>query len=400
MREIEQILQLWQQARKSDEPAVLATVVRTQGSSYRLPGARLLLLPDGRRAGSISGGCLEGDLLTKGWWLTEAGPVVRRYDTTADGEIGTGGFGLGCNGIIHVLIERLQPGKPNILDVLAQVRSSRQPAVVCHLIGPPATVGGRLLLGKEGVVTSSLSPEQTAIVPAIEGLAREGLLSQTSSVATVAGLEVFVETLLPPVRLLVFGAGDDAIPLTEIAAYLGWPTCIYDGRAHLARAGRFRSAEQVTLRPLGGTGVPLPVDRWTVAVLMTHSYSQDLDILRELAASPTPRYVGILGPRKRTRQLLSEARLDPSQLGEVLHSPMGLDIGADGPEQVAIAVVAEIQGVLHRRQGGHLRDRRGSIHADQQAGEDANLQPAEDQDAEETQVSGADRLPAGSIACA
>ena len=111
MKETERILELWSAARSAGESAVLATVVKTRGSSYRLPGARLLITQGGRHAGSISGGCLEDDLLKKAWWLTENGPVVRRYDTTPEGEISAGGFGLGCNGIIHVLLERLGAGR-------------------------------------------------------------------------------------------------------------------------------------------------------------------------------------------------------------------------------------------------------------------------------------------------
>lgn len=366
MREIEQILQLWQQARKSSQPAVLATVVRTQGSSYRLPGARLFLLQDGRRAGSISGGCLEGDLLTKGWWLTEKGPIIRRYDTNAEGEIGTDGFGLGCNGIIHVLVERITPENPGILDALAEVRATRRPLTVCHGISPETFVGTRII-------------------------AECGAAAGEPAQLELPESEVFVETLTPPVRLLIFGAGEDAIPLTEVASYLGWRSHVYDGRTQYARPNRFLSAEQVTVRPLGSE-VALPIDAWTVAVLMTHSYTQDLDILRRLAAAPMPRYVGILGPRKRTVQLLADAKLNFVKLGEVLHSPMGLDIGADGPEQVALAVTAEIQAVLNRRSGGLLRDRRGSIHA-------PDLQ-TEGHDAQSKEAAASGKFTVGSIACA
>jgi len=365
MREIEQILQLWQQARKSGQPAVLATVVRTQGSSYRLPGARLLLLQDGRRAGSISGGCLEGDLLTKGWWLTGNGPIIRHYDTNAEGEIGTGGFGLGCNGIIDVLVERITPENPGILEALEEVRVTRRPLTFYHGIDPETFVGTRLI------------PERS--VPAGETAQPE-----------VTDSQVFVETLMPPIRLLIFGAGEDAIPLTEVASYLGWRIHVYDGRAQYARPHRFPCAEQVTVRPLGSVDA-LPIDAWTVAVLMTHSYTQDLDILRQLAASSVPRYVGILGPRKRTIQLFDDAKLNFVQLGEVLHSPMGLDIGADGPDQVALAVTAEIQAVLNRRTGGLLRDRRGSIHAPDSQTEEP------DPVRKESAASG--QFTVGSIAC-
>ncbi|MBV9266757.1 MAG: XdhC family protein [Acidobacteriaceae bacterium] len=308
MSELDQILELWRVTQRAGESAVLATVVRTQGSSYRLPGARLLLTRAGQRAGSISGGCLEHDLVSKAWWLTEAGPTLRRYDTTPEGEIGSG-FGLGCNGIVHVLLERLEPGQRNMLDTIEEVHRDRCALTLEHTL--PG--GGR-----------------------------------------------FVETITPPIRLLIFGAGDDAIPLTVLARYLGWLVEVYDGRAHYARTDKFPLANRVSIRT-PGAGL-LSVDDWTVAVLMSHSYSQDLDVLRELASNP-PRYVGVLGPRKRSDALLQEAGVDVRRLESVLHAPMGLDIGADGPQQVAIATIAEIQAKLSHREGGELRKRGGSIHA-------------------------------------
>jgi xanthine dehydrogenase accessory factor len=313
MKEMERILELWSSARSAGESAVLATVVKTRGSSYRLPGARLLITQGGRHAGSISGGCLEDDLLKKAWWFSEKGPVVRRYDTTPDGEIAAGGYGLGCNGIIHVLIERLAPNEASALDIIQKVRTERQAASIEHVLAPG---------------------------------------------------EVWVETLQPAIRLLVFGAGEDAVPLTELARNLGWEVWVFDGRAHYARREKFPEVQVVAVR---GTR-PAPIDPWTVAVIMSHSYSQDLEALHELAPQPLP-YLGILGPAKRTAQLLADTELDASTLAPKMHAPMGLDIGADGPEQVALAVVAEIQSVLNGREGRSLSARGGAIHS-RAAGED------------------------------
>lgn len=328
MVELQNILELWETARRRGETCVLATVVKTQGSSYRLPGARLLLTSDGRRAGSISGGCLEEDLVKRAWWLTENGPVVRRYDTTPDGEISVE-YGLGCNGVIHVLLERITPERCPILDLLRAVRATRQPASVTHVLAPPAAVGTRF----EGQTLPQSGPSA----------------------------ELFVETLVPPVQLLLCGAGDDAIPLHRLAQFLGWQVFLYDGRAHYARAERFPGALQVSVRQPGLAPV-YPVDPWTVGVIMTHSYSQDLAFLTELARLDLA-YLGILGPQKRTHQLLQDAGLPAGDSRPNLHAPMGLDIGADGPEQVSLAAVAEIQASLNRREGGQLRVRTGSIHA-------------------------------------
>ncbi len=194
----------------------------------------------------------------------------------------------------------------------------------------------------------------------VEGEARGALLDGTPRFIEVDGSRLFIETVVPPIRLLVFGAGDDAVPLTDLAHYLGWNVHVFDGRAHYARKEKFPNAHSVTVRRGGDAAAA--VDSWTAAVLMNHSYSQDLEVLSELSARP-PLYLGILGPRKRSLQLLADAGIETSQLGPALHSPMGLDIGADGPEQVAVSVVAEIQAYLNRRTGGELRERSGSIHA-------------------------------------
>jgi len=353
MKEIAQILDLWSAVSAAGEEAVLATVVKTQGSSYRLPGARLLLTKHGRRVGAISGGCLEDDVVKKAWWLTEKGPIVRRYDTTPDNEISSSGYGLGCNGIIYVLMERLKPGQAGILELIRDVRAHRQPAAVAHVLEPASEIGLRLMIDCQGAVSHPLSSE-------IEAETRAAASAGANRLLRIGQRAVFIETLAPAVRLLVFGAGDDAIPLTDLAKYQGWNVAVFDGRAHYARREKFPNADEVVVR-IAGSPAPA-VDPWTVAVLMSHSYSQDLEALRALAALPL-RYLGILGPNKRTVQLLGDAGLDPAHLPAGLHGPMGLDIGADGPEQVALAVIAEIQASLNGREGGTLRTRDGSIHA-------------------------------------
>ncbi len=356
MKEIAQILELWTQAQQAGESVVLATVVRTRGSSYRLPGARLLLTSSGRHAGSVSGGCLEDDLLKKAWWLTEHGPVIRRYDTTPEGEIATGGYGLGCNGIIHVLLER----DSSILALLRDVTDRRRAAAIAHIIAPEGRAGQRLTIDTDGHSTHNLSEAELA--GAMETEARQTLFSGASHTTLLDGCEFFLETLTPAVRLLVFGAGDDAVPIVHMANSLGWQVFVLDGRSHYARPERFPGARSVTVYRPDEPRVLSLLDPWTVAVIMSHSYSQDLAAVKHLAGRP-PRYLGVLGPRKRTEQLLSDAGLNPGDLAPVLHSPMGLDIGADGPQQVALSVIAEIQATLNGREGGLLRQRAGSIHA-------------------------------------
>jgi xanthine/CO dehydrogenase XdhC/CoxF family maturation factor len=364
VKELEQILNLWTQAEEARDSAVLATVVKTCGSAYRLPGARLLLTSTGRRAGSVSGGCLEDDLVKKAWWLTEKGPAIRRYDTTPEGEIASG-YGLGCNGIIYVLLERVTPSDSAVLQLIRGVRAQRRPAAIAHLIEPPAAAGERLVMDPDGGVLHNLADQALAkLLHQETKTALRELVSRT--VALDSGREAFIEVLTPAVHLLVFGAGDDAVPLTELGKFLGWNVSVFDGRAHYARREKFPRADQVTVRSAQPAATMPPIDPWTVAVLMSHSYTQDLENLRQLSSQPL-RYLGILGPRKRTLQLLADAGLSGDRLAPALHSPMGLDIGADGPQQVALSVVAEIQAALNAREGGLLRDRQGSIHAPEES---------------------------------
>ena len=361
MRELDQILNLWRELSDAGKPSVLATVVKTQGSSYRLPGARLLVGQDGCHAGTISGGCLEEEILRKAWWFTENGPLIRKYDTTPDGEIATEGYGLGCGGLIHVLLERVSRAQSNIFALLTQVRQRRLPALVAHLLGPSGLAGRRLTIDVDGCFSDDL-PDQE-IRTWLHSELSPGLAEFVSEVIAQPeiGAEAFLERLTPPVRLLVFGAGDDAIPLTQIANFLGWQVSVFDGRAHYAKLDKFPGVQEVIVRR-SQDPVPL-VDPWTAAVVMTHSYSQDLDTLKVLSAQPL-RYLGILGPRKRTAELLADAGFSAEgDLPPSLYTPTGLDIGADGPHQVALAVAAEIQSVLNGRPGGSLRNRAGSIHS-------------------------------------
>ena len=198
--------------------------------------------------------------------------IVRRYDTTPDNEIATGGYGLGCNGIVHVLLERVKPGAAAILDLIRHARMHRQAAVVAHAIAPASAVGERLILGNHD------------LPPDLEAEARGALAAGAHRLVHIGEREWFIETLAPAVRLLVFGAGDDAIPLTDLAKYLGWRVEVFDGRSHYARREKFPNADDVSVRVAAAP--PPAVDPWTVAVLMSHSYSQDLDALRELADLP------------------------------------------------------------------------------------------------------------------
>jgi xanthine/CO dehydrogenase XdhC/CoxF family maturation factor len=364
MTELDQIYAVWRDCFAQGESGVLATVVRVEGSTYRRAGARLLLTSGGKRVGSVSGGCLEADLVKKAWWVTANNQAaIRKYDTTVEGDIAQE-FGLGCNGVIHVFLERLEAGLVSPLTVVPVVRRLRQPGFLATAIA--ASESATVRVGRRWAQWPDGTVETDFVSKALGDFARgASFAAQRASVATYeeAGewVDLFVEPIWPTLRLLIFGAGDDAIPLVRLAKFMGYEVAVLDGRSHLARPERFAGADMVLVTgeddPLSG----ISIDDWTVAVVMSHSYEQDLVSVRALTRHRLP-YLGLLGPRKRTEKLLSEADAVIDELSGALHSPIGLDIGADGAEQIALAIIAEIQSVLNRRAGGRLREKAGPLH--------------------------------------
>jgi xanthine dehydrogenase accessory factor len=370
MKELGEIAAAWRAAEQAGEEAILATVVEVQGSSYRRPGGRLLLTSTGRRRGAISGGCLEGDLAKKAWWLTAQGQAaVRIYDTAADSD-GPADFGLGCNGLIHVLIERLRPGHAALPVVaIEHSRASRRRVALATVIrSDDASLVGRHVAVLPAPPTEAGQPAALSEWERwLEDQAAEVLKTGSSEVVRrhqdSGSLEAFVEAIEPPVHLLLFGAGDDAAAVVNQAKLLGWRLTVLDGRRDHARVDRFPQADAVQVNSLDDPLSGVALDEWTIAMVMAHSFSQDAAALRELAKYKLS-YVGILGPQRRTERLLETAGLAGPTLPAEWHSPAGLDLGGDTPQQVALAIVAEAHAAMEgRRTPGNLRDRAGPIHS-------------------------------------
>jgi xanthine/CO dehydrogenase XdhC/CoxF family maturation factor len=351
----------------ADGVCVLAPVVGTRGSSYRSAGARMLILPDGSRIGAVSGGCLEGELCRRAhWWTSESPAVLKTFDTSTQED--NEGFGLGCGGGIDLLLERLdRDDMSGRLDrdasathpLLAQQRvtESRQAAALAVMLTGDR-VGERFT--RENVQqypeVAVLLDRCTAIGYSFSAELREGALT---------GCRVFVESLAPPVQLLVCGAGTDAQPVVAQAAALGWSVVVLDQRADFARAARFPEARVIVAKDAAALD-GLRLDARTAAVVMSHSFAQDSFFLEAVLRQPLG-YRGVLGSRRRTLDLL--ARLGRDAMPADLHAPAGLDIGAETPEQIALSILSEVQATLAGRRGGALRERDGSIHGREALGE-------------------------------
>lgn len=390
MNEVRALVEAFDEANVRGERCALATVVSVEGSSYRRPGARMLVCEGGNITGMISAGCLESDVIEHAKHVIRTGAAkLVEYDTASTSDEMAWGLGLGCNGIVRVLIEPLASGSLYVealrrsCEMRADVASVSVATVYQHTPSestpdaPRIETGARLLINEEGDVShEKLSDCLAAVLESeVRALSRVGGMSgaRIYDLDSVA-VKVFFETLLPPVQLVIFGAGHDALPVVELARGLGWQTEIVDPQARPASLSRFAMADRVTLSRPEHVGAQVSITPRTLTLLMSHNYSHDVALLKFLLASPA-RYIGVMGPRKRTERMLSElvANEETPNLEEAdlarLYSPAGLDIGANAPAEIALSIVAEMRAALDGRCGGMLRERRGSIHGSPRDGE-------------------------------
>jgi xanthine dehydrogenase accessory factor len=325
MRERRSIVERWEQG----SAVALVTLVRVEGSSYRRPGARLVVTNDGSTVGAISGGCLEAEVAKKARWAARGGAIIARFSTVFD-DTSDIPYGLGCGGILDLLVEPIHTAEARAL--LKAMRES---------------LAGR----RRNVVTWLPENEQ----PLRRAVYDESGTALFESQGRPSHEFIFDEWLEPPQRLILFGAGDDAQPMAHLASLMGWRAIVLDGRAQLARPERFPSAESVlTTSDLGGV-LPWHED---AVVIMGHSYEQDRAWLTAVLPY-RPRYVGLLGSRHRSALLVSEAAaalgwtLD--QACQNLFAPVGLDLGGDGAEAIALATIAEIQACCQGKLGHSRR---------------------------------------------
>ena len=415
MSQLSGLLNAIQQAQHQQDNAVMATVVEVEGSAYRRPGARMLIWSHGQPVGTISGGCLEGDACKKAQWLTRHGqPALQRYrtghadfytnpDDYADSQDADEdealAFGLGCNGTVSILFERLNsPAMLAVSQLLQQVQTSQRAAVIATVISSQKNdapendapenglqLGDRLLLDPQQHELSWYTQTNISIDSSLHQalhndviftLTRQKSLHQTYQ--TPQGeISVFLEYVAPPNRLVIFGAGHDAQPLVSMAKMQGWHVSVIDSRPHFARKARFSDADHVCCIDLKDMDLKgnstlnylTSLTKGAAVAIMSHSLAQDRHWLKHMLLNP-PRYIGQLGPRYRTERLISEIQqnlTEPRHIEqglEILHYPIGLDIGGDTPEAIALAIMAEITATMNQRSGKMLKQRDLSIHAD------------------------------------
>jgi xanthine/CO dehydrogenase XdhC/CoxF family maturation factor len=319
----------------SADPSVLVTLTSVRGSSYRRPGARMLVTEGGLRIGSISGGCLEEDLIERSRQVAASKRAdVVTYDTSAENDL-VWGVGLGCHGVIKILIEPLPP-RPLWAEALSRnLFEGRSTFLESTWDTAAGTLGTRLVEGP--------LPGREAPVPG-----------------------VFLDQVHPAPALTIFGAGDDARPLARIALELGWRVIVADPRPAMATPERFPGTLAQVLGPAEELVARASPPAGSLAIVMTHHYRHDVPLVRDLLPRPLA-FLGLLGPRRRTERILDDLARGGLPITEAmrsrLHAPVGLDIGADAPEEVALSIVAEMRALLSGRDARPLRDRQLPIHA-------------------------------------
>lgn len=367
MKDFKAIVNAYQQVDFTQRKAALATVVRVRGSSYRSPGARMLITDDGRWVGSISGGCLEGDALRKARTVMSGKtPMTVTYDTSEESNQNLG-IGLGCNGVIDVLIEPVASDDLN--NPIAQFNSvinTKEPLALATIFDGPG-IAEKLLITSSNTLSNQFSnPSLTKLVS--DDLIKLFDSKQSRAINyTVSGLsyEVFVELVQPSLSLIIFGGGFDARPVSELAKSLGWNVSVTDECvAHIAPIF-FPTADKLSLCQREFIDRDFEINPYTACVLMSHNYEYDRDVLKKLLNTQTP-YIGILGPRKRFDKMQQEFKKLEIKLSDFdlqrIHSPIGLDIGAEAPDEIALSIISEIQSKFTNRAGGFLKNLDGPIH--------------------------------------
>ena len=343
------LLQSFDAWRAAGEPLVLATVYETAGSTYSKAGHRILLAANGDYRGLVSGGCLEGDLAERARGVVASGQAAAVTYDMRDSADDLWGLGVGCNGLLRVFLQPLLPANDYqpfnaIAERLIGTRAAGF-ATVIESNRPDVTIGATAVVDESSEHVFSAHADAAAL---LRGAGRAAMQSAAASLATEQGCRILRAPLHAIPKLLVLGGGLDAIPLVGMAAELGWFVTVADHRpGYLARGG-FDRAERAVLVEPGKLTASLPLGDFDAIVVMSHHLATDRKYLAELAAVPT-RYLGVLGPRARRDRLLEDLADTAPQLGERLKGPVGLDIGADSPESIALSVLAELQSTLSTR---------------------------------------------------
>lgn len=345
-------------------PCALATVIRVEGSAYRQPGARMLMTPEGEVWGMVSGGCLEHDVLDHGRRALQSNRArIVRYDSTSEDDP-VFGTGLGCNGVIDVLIEPIADNfrKSFVLAVDHCVNTRQRGMLVTHMHDSDGFVRCEHLF-----FTNGLWSEDAEASTPVNGSRYNGHeMAQVQHNPQRPAIQTFIQPLTPPLQIVAFGGWFDLLPLIHLAHEVGARIIVVDASGRQSSRRLYGEADEVLLCEPNDAVSQISFDNRTAAVLMNHHVERDQQALLALIDMSLP-FLGMLGPKRRRQRILDNLReqgIDvPSGFEGQIHSPVGLDLGAETPAEIALSILAEILAVMNQRDGQPVRDRLSPLHS-------------------------------------
>jgi xanthine dehydrogenase accessory factor len=370
MKEINEIIKAYKTAQSLGLKTALATVVKVDGSSYRQPGARMLVTEKGNITGAISGGCLEGDALRKALLtIQQQQNKLITYDTNQpdDEEFG---LQLGCNGVVHILFEFIDPEQAhNPITLLEKAIHNRKETLVITVfsLNKAQHQLGTIAIVRESIFHSAntYNTYKHKLMPIVSIAVKEKKTIITELKNELSNEYVILQYLPVPLSLVIVGAGNDAMPVVAAADIVGWHITVVDGRSSHAQAHRFPKAHEVLVANPQELIKTIKIDEASYFVLMTHNYNYDLALLKLLLNQPVA-YIGMLGPKAKFNRMISDLLVEGIEIAAnkmaTIFSPVGLDIGGETAEEIALSIIAEIKAVSSNRNGGILRSTNKKIH--------------------------------------
>lgn len=353
----------------ADRDAVLATVIDVEGSAYRRPGAKMVIEADGTGYGHLTAGCLEEEIRTVATEVLRANqPRVTRYDLMEDDDIW--GMGIGCNGVIDVLLEPINASLAPLVEAL----SAREPIAALTIIEGKSSTGKQLPTGSRAyfqggsnIFTTDSFP--ASLLPPLREVSTQLLENNQSSIFALSNEEVeatvFIDGIQPKPRLVVFGSGHDVGPVIDLGKKNGFHVDVVGFRGGIPLESRFPNADSHTITAPAQVGDIFAIDENTYVVIMSHNFVDDRLTL-EVLLNTDISYIGLMGPRKRFKEMLDVFESENTSFDEqtlaTVYTPVGIDIGGDSPYAIATSIIAEVMAVQHDRNPDHISNRSGPIH--------------------------------------
>ena len=365
MHELQEIIKAFEVNQQQGENTFLATIVNSFGSTYRQKGAKMLITETGEIVGTLSGGCVENDIFQYTKQISDE-PLLISYDATSEEDL-IWGFGLGCNGAVQILLEKLDYSwKLSPLNLINECLTNKKHGAIATIFEIEGEIdvklGSRFFVYPDNTTHTDIQEQNLKKAITDDTISAKNTRQSTVNKyqSSLGSVDVFIEVITPPLSLIIFGAGRDVLPVAKLAKAIGWQVTVVDCRAQEKTYQRFAFADNIILTRRDIISQQISVDENDVAVVMTHNYFDDYNIIKFLLPTKIS-YLGVMGSKNRIAKIIEDLNPTKTQL-EKLYSPIGLDIGADTPAEIANSIISEIQAVSSKRNASFLKYRSQPLH--------------------------------------